>query len=78
MNILNFINEIEESVVMVDKGSLKLDTVLSDLEEWDSLAIISVIALIDSQFNITVNSEKLKSCVTVGDIIDIIKDKIHE
>ena len=47
------------------------DDVNSDLalgESWDSLAIVSTIALIDDVYDIQVRPEKLSDCQTVGDI----------
>ena len=37
-------------------------------ETWDSLAIVSTIALIDDVYDVTVRPEKLADCETVGDI----------
>ncbi len=37
-------------------------------ETWDSLAIVSTIALIDDVHDIQVRPEKLADCKTVGDI----------
>jgi acyl carrier protein len=40
------------------------------LEEggWDSLAVVSTIALIDDVYDVTVHPERLGDCATVGDI----------
>lgn len=40
------------------------------LEEggWDSLAVVSTIALIDDVYDITVHPNSLSECKTVGDI----------
>lgn len=37
-------------------------------DNWDSLAIVSTIALIDDVYDITVRPEKLADCKTVGDL----------
>jgi acyl carrier protein len=39
---------------------------------WDSLAIVSTIALIDEQFDVMVDGQALASCETVGDIQKLI------
>jgi len=36
--------------------------------DWDSLAIVSTIALVDDCFNVTLDGESLASCKTIGDI----------
>jgi len=37
-------------------------------ENWDSLAIVSTIALIDDVYDVQVRPEKLAECKTVGDV----------
>lgn len=46
----------------------------TELEEgaWDSLAVVSTIALIDDVYDITVHPEKLAECKTVGDIEELV------
>ena len=40
---------------------------------WDSLAIVSTIALIDDVHDVTVHPDKLGECKTVGDIERLVK-----
>lgn len=39
-----------------------------DEGSWDSLAVVSTIALIDDVFDITVHPKKLGECKTVGEV----------
>ena len=39
---------------------------------WDSLAVVSTIALIDEQYDIAVSADALSNCETVGDIEKLI------
>jgi acyl carrier protein len=39
---------------------------------WDSMTMISAIALIDETFGVTVPVEKLASCATVGDLVTLV------
>jgi len=58
--------------------NLSLDMKLKDIEEWDSLGIISMIALYDQLFSIVLTQEQLNSCKTVEDVINLVGDKIDE
>jgi acyl carrier protein len=40
---------------------------------WDSLAIISVIALVDDCFNVTIDVGDLGDCQTVSDILKLVE-----
>ncbi|MDF3887827.1 acyl carrier protein [Cupriavidus basilensis] len=48
-----------------------------NLEEknWDSLAIVSTIALVDECFNVMLDGQSLGSCIVVADIEKLIQDK---
>lgn len=40
---------------------------------WDSLGVVSTIALIDECFNLIVDGQKLGQCETVADILALIE-----
>lgn len=56
---------------------LKVEMNLQDLEEWDSLAIVSLISLYDTHFGISVTGNTLRGCQKVGDLITIVKEKLQ-
>ena len=49
---------------------------LEGLEVWDSLAVISFIAMVDEQFGITLSAERLRACQTVDDLAALLGDRI--
>lgn len=51
----------------VEPDELTAETRLEDLN-WDSLAIVSVIALFDDVARREVSVDQLKACETIGDI----------
>ena len=44
-------------------------------EEWDSLAILSILASIDEEYSVNINSAQLEKMKTVGDVFKFILDK---
>jgi acyl carrier protein len=46
-------------------------SVLADVGSWDSLAIVSTIALIDEKANAQVSGEALMACITAGDVLQL-------
>lgn len=57
-------------ILEVDTGEVNSSLELG--ENWDSLAIVSTIALIDDVYDIQVRPEKLADCKTVGDIEQLV------
>lgn len=54
-------------ILEVEADAITPETTL-DEGVWDSLAVVSTIALIDDVYDITVHPEKLGDCKTVSDI----------
>ncbi len=54
-------------ILEVDASEVNADLSL-DKGNWDSLAIVSTIALIDEVYDKTISGETLESCQTVGDL----------
>lgn len=50
-------------------ASLTLDTVLDSLENWDSMAKLSLIVLFDSKLNKTLTADQIKLFKTIDDIV---------
>ena len=57
----------------LEAGQLSEDSILADFEEWDSIAILSVIALLDEEFGKTVKGADIKKCVTVKDAMNLME-----
>lgn len=53
---------------------ISLDVRLSDLEEWDSVAILSFIAMMDEEFGRTVKGEEVRKIETVKDALDFMTE----
>ncbi len=54
-------------ILEVEVGDLSPEFSLEE-GAWDSLAVVSAIALIDDVYDVTVHPDKLADCKTVGDI----------
>lgn len=52
--------------------ALSLDTKLSDLENYDSISLLSVIAFVDENFNQQLDVNNFKDMETVSDLMNII------
>jgi acyl carrier protein len=65
--------EMLEDIMDLDPGTLKIDDVLADYEEWDSLTALTYISEMDSKFGKKVSGQEVKSFVTVADAIALMK-----
>lgn len=66
MNKVDFLEKFVD--VLQTEDDIDFDTKLEDIEEWDSLSMISTVAFLDKDFSIKVSIEEVKNFETVGDI----------
>ncbi|EAI4828558.1 TPA: acyl carrier protein [Campylobacter lari] len=65
-----FLEKLEE-LLQIDY-SLEENMILEKIQEYDSLALLSIVTLFDTEFNIFIQGKTLKECKTVKDIIELI------
>lgn len=58
-------------------GSLKPETSFQEIEDWSSMHALIIIALIDTEYDITVTGEDLKSAETIQDLYNIVKNRLQ-
>jgi acyl carrier protein len=66
-----FFKQLEEALRM--SRPIEESDRLQDLEGWDSIGALSVIALVDETFGVTLDVEKLWECQTVGDLVRLVQ-----
>ena len=60
-----------DQLVELPRGTLKGHEKLEDLEQWNSLAMISFIALADTNSRVSVSPTQLMACLTVSDLLNL-------
>ncbi len=60
-----------EETLDIEEGTLSEDTLLEDVDEYDSLAKLSLIVMFDEEFGVKVESETIKGLKTVADILNL-------
>ena len=69
----DFINELKEALEIEDEDQeITLETNLKDLEEYDSLSVLSIIAMIDKNFNKQIPSSDFIKITTIKSLLDLI------
>lgn len=58
-----------EDMLELDEGDLTLERELSDLDEYDSMAKLSLIVLMEDEFGVKLTGDVIKGFKTVGDIV---------
>lgn len=59
-----------EDMLELDNGSLNPETVLAEIDEYDSMAKLSLIVLMDDECGKKLTGEQIREFKTVQDILD--------
>lgn len=59
-----------EDMMDLDEGTITADMDLADIEEWDSMAKLSLIVMLDDECGKVITADEIKKLVTVQDILD--------
>jgi len=71
MKIDDFLYELKETLE-IDDVELNEETNLKELEEYDSLSVLSIIAMIDENFGKRISGQDFQSITTVGSLMELI------
>lgn len=75
MELNDFIKNFSEQFDDLDSVNLTADTKFKELDDWSSLVALSLIAMVDEIYNITITGEDIRESSTVGDLFERIKNK---
>ena len=73
MDIQKFIEKFAEAID-VEASELTAETEFRNLDEWDSVAYISVIAMLDEEYGIQIEMPTFKTLKTLGAIAEYIEN----
>lgn len=70
MNIEQFIIDFEELFDDVEQGSISSTTIFRDIDEWSSLIALTLIAMVDENYNQKITGDDIRNSVTVEDLFN--------
>lgn len=72
MELNDFIEKFAEQFDDTDASEIKAETVFKDLDEWSSLIALSIIAMVDEEYDITIKGDEIRNSETVEDLFNAI------
>lgn len=69
--IQNFADQFDETPV----EEFSAETVFHDLDEWSSLIALSIIAMVDEEYDVTLKGDEMRAAVTIEDLFNTVKSK---
>lgn len=75
MEIKEFIQNFADQFDETDASVFTPETEFHDLDEWSSLIGLSLIAMIDDEYEVTIKGDELRAAKTVKDVFELVKSK---
>lgn len=68
----NFIVKFADQLLDQDASCISGETIFRNLDDWDSLTAMAVIAMIEDDYNVKISDDAFKKLMTVQDVYDFI------
>ena len=75
ITIEDFIKRIEDEFDELEPGKLKPESVFREMFDWNSINALVLIAMVKTEYDVTLNADDLVKSKTVKDVFDIIQSR---
>ena len=76
MNLELFVEKFAEQFDDTDASEITASTAFHDLDEWSSLIGLSVIAMVDEEFDVALKGDDVKNSITIEDLYNKVMAKL--
>lgn len=76
MELDEFVKLFAEQFEFTDPSEITAKTAYHDLDEWSSLTGLSVIAMVDEEFDVALKGDDIRNSVTVEDLYNRVISKL--
>lgn len=70
--IANFADQFDE----IDVETLTAETNFRNLDEWSSLVALSVIAMVDDEYEVELKADEMRKTNTIQELFDLVNSKL--
>jgi acyl carrier protein len=75
MEITTFLRNFADMLDDTDASLITEKTIFRDLEEWDSLTALSLIAMVDEEYSLKLTGDDIKNSTTIKDLFELLNLK---
>lgn len=72
MKLTDFIDHFAEQFDETEPSQFEADTKFRDLDEWDSMIALSIIGMIDEEYNKEITADQVRSAHTIKELYNIV------
>ena len=73
MELKDFVSKFASQFENTDVNVFNGETKFKNLDEWTSLMALSIIAMIDDEYGVTIKGKDIRAAETVEDLFNVVK-----
>lgn len=77
MNIQAFLENFAEQFDDTDAEAFAPETKFRELDEWSSLTALSIIAMVDDEYDVIIKGNDILGSETIQDLYNIVEEKVQ-
>ena len=75
MELNEFIENFAEQFDDTESSEIQADTEYRELDEWTSLTALSIISMIDEEYDVQLKADEMRKTQTIQELFDLVKSK---
>ena len=76
MEIKEFIQNLADQFDEIDVSTLSPETNFRELEEWSSIVALSVLAMIDDEYDVQLKADEMRQTTLIQELFDLVQSKL--
>lgn len=76
MDIKDFIQKFAEQFDETEASVFTAETNYRDLDEWSSLIALSILAMVDEEYDVQLKGDEMRNTTTVQELFDLVCSKL--
>lgn len=75
MELNEFVKNFAEQFEETDASEITAGTEYKNLDEWSSLIALSIIAMVDEEYDVALKGDDIRNTVTIEDLYNLVKSR---
>lgn len=76
MELQKFVENIANQFDETDPAEITASTLFRSISEWSSLTALSIIAMVDEEYDITLKGDDIRQANTIKDLYDLVSSQL--
>ena len=76
MEINEFIANLADQFENTEASEFTAETKFRELDEWSSLLALSILAMVDEEYDVQLKGEEMRATNTIQDLFDLVESKL--